>query len=65
MDTVGEGKLRVLSNGKSKTGTWEKKSRTARTRFYDSKGEEIELARGRVWVEIVPPESANVYKSKS
>ena len=53
-EVVGEGKAMVFLNGKVVEGTWEKESQTDQMRFFDSKGKEIELARGATWVEIVP-----------
>ncbi|PIZ57366.1 hypothetical protein COY23_01465 [bacterium (Candidatus Torokbacteria) CG_4_10_14_0_2_um_filter_35_8] len=54
MQTIGSGKCYVFLDGKVVVGTWEKKSRKERMRFYDGKGKEIELNRGRTWVEVLP-----------
>ena len=60
--TTGSGKALVFKNGKVVSGTWKKKSRTARTRFFNKKGEEIEFNRGRIWIEVVPSDSYIKYK---
>ena len=56
MKTVGEGKAKVLMDGKSTDATWKKADRNSRTRFYDSAGTEIKFDKGNTWMEIVPPE---------
>ena len=60
--TTGSGKALVFKNGKAISGTWKKKSRASRTRFFDKKGEEIEFNRGRIWIEVVPSDSYIKYK---
>lgn len=50
----GTGKAYVLKEGRITEGTWKKPSRTERTRYYDANGKEIELVRGKIWVEVVP-----------
>lgn len=52
--TIGEGKAIILLDGKKIEGTWQKKNRTSRTKFYDEKGREIEFNRGQIWIEILP-----------
>lgn len=56
MDTIGEGKVKVFSQGKEVNGTWKKANRTSRTIFYDDKGKEIIFTPGQFWIEIVPPD---------
>ena len=51
--TIGEGKATYLIDGKILTGTWEKKSRTDRTNFYDKDGKDIQFNRGRVWITVI------------
>lgn len=53
-DTIGEGELLVFQDGQVTEGTWEKASRTSRTRFFNESGAEIRLNRGLIWIEIVP-----------
>lgn len=57
MTTIGSGKASVFQDGLRVDGTWKKPSRTERTRFFDANGKEIELNRGKIWIEIMPPTS--------
>ena len=50
--TVGAGGLLLYKNGTVVTGTWEKPTDQAKLTFYDQNHKEIELAVGKVWVEI-------------
>jgi len=59
--TVGTGKAFVFQDGKVIIGTWSKKDRTSRTRFYDEKGKEIKFNRGQIWIEIIPSEKTLTY----
>ncbi len=52
--TSGEGEALIFQNGEVIEGTWEKLSQTSRTRFFDSKGKEIDFVRGPIWIEAVP-----------
>lgn len=52
--TTGEGDAIYFKNGQASEGTWRKKDKFSRTRFYDEKGQEITLARGATWIEAVP-----------
>lgn len=52
--TVGKGEALVFQNGEVIEGTWEKKTGTSRTKFFDESGKEISLVRGPIWIEIVP-----------
>lgn len=58
LDTIGNGEIRVLKHGEMVRGTWKKESVTDRTKFFDEAGEEIPLAAGKVWVQIVPLNTA-------
>jgi hypothetical protein len=53
-DTIDKGKATYLIDGKITTGNWEKTSRTDRTSYYDSNGDEIEFNRGKVWISVIP-----------
>ncbi len=53
IETIGEGDATILIDGKEINGSWKKSTRTDRTTFYDSTGEEIEFNRGRVWISIL------------
>ena len=52
--TIGSGKALIFQDGKAVEGKWVKDSRTARTKFLDAKGKEVELVRGLVWIETIP-----------
>lgn len=56
MEHIGSGKAIVCLDGKCEEGSWEKKSGLARTRFYNSNGEEFKFNAGTVWIEAVRPE---------
>jgi hypothetical protein len=62
MQTTGSGAVKIFTDGKVIVGIWKKPSRTARTRFYDKTGAEIQLNRGKIWIEIVPVGSPVTYK---
>lgn len=51
--TIGSGKVTLLRDGKVIEGTWQKDTRTDRTLYYDSAGNELKLNRGKIWIEIV------------
>lgn len=51
---TGEGEVYIFRNGVLTQGTWKKADRLDRTRYYDADGNEIALARGNTWVEVVP-----------
>ncbi len=48
------GKALVFNNGGVTEATWEKADAQSRTRFKDSKGKEIKLVRGQMWIELIP-----------
>lgn len=52
--TTGSGKAYVFQNGIAIEGTWKKPSVAEQIKFYDDKGNEIELAPGQTFVEAVP-----------
>jgi hypothetical protein len=52
--TIGSGKAVVFQDGQAIEGTWKKEKRISRTKFFDSKGKEILLNRGSIWIEILP-----------
>lgn len=52
--TKGSGKALVFEDGQVVEGTWEKKDRKDRMIFKDTKGKEIKLNRGQIWVEVLP-----------
>jgi len=52
--TIGKGNGWVINYGKAEKAIWSKSGRTARTKFTNSQGKEIPLARGKTWISIVP-----------
>ena len=52
--TTGEGEAIIFQNGEAIEGTWEKDTRTDRTKFTDEDGKEISFVRGPIWIEAVP-----------
>jgi hypothetical protein len=54
LTTIDEGDAIFLIDGNIEYGTWKKTSRTDRTTYYDSKGDEIEFNRGRIWISVIP-----------
>lgn len=53
-DVVGSDDAIVFQNGEAIEGTWKKTKATDMMRFYDSKGKEIDLVRGQIWISILP-----------
>jgi hypothetical protein len=51
--TTGTGDALIFKNGQAVEAEWYKKSRTAELTFKDSKGNDIELARGLTWISVV------------
>jgi len=58
---IGEGKAMVFQNGDVISGTWEKKTATARIKFFDSDGNEISFVRGQTWIEVLPSSNKVTY----
>ncbi len=52
--TIGSGDALIFMDGQAIKGKWTKASRTARTKFVDAKGKEVELNRGLIWIETIP-----------
>ena len=52
--TKGKGKMVLLQDGKKIEGTWQKKDRLSRMKFFDLTGGEIQFNKGKIWIEIVP-----------
>jgi len=48
----GEGKAIIFRGGQKIEGKWKKNN--GRTKFYDQLNNEVELLRGKTWVEIIP-----------
>ena len=60
-NVTGEGKVYVFRDREVIEGTWKKEDRLARTKFYDESHEEIELNRGKTWIEILPQDRTIEY----
>lgn len=58
----GEGKAWIFRDGEVIEGVWKKGSRTDRTSFYDSEGNEVEFNRGNTWVHVISETQEVVYK---
>jgi len=58
LDLVGSGPLLVFRDGVVISGHWERSAAGAPTRLLDARGQQIPLARGRTWIELVPLHSA-------
>lgn len=52
--TVGSGPVWILRNGEIFKGSWQRSSLSKTTSYYLSNGEQISLAPGQTWVEVVP-----------
>lgn len=53
-EVTGTGKTLIFQDGQVISGTWSKSTPTARTRFFDASGKEVQLNRGQIWIEILP-----------
>ena len=52
--TTGKGDALLFKNGDVFKVTWSKKDREAELLFMDSKGKEVELAPGLIWISVLP-----------
>jgi len=52
--TIDNGEAVVLQDGNAIDASWEKDSRTDRTKYYDSSGNPIKFNRGRIWISMIP-----------
>lgn len=59
-ETRGSGPVTVATNGTITSGTWRKEG-NGRTKFFDANGNEISLARGTMWIEVVHPDTKTAY----
>ncbi len=60
-DLIGSGDALVIQNGKVIKSTWKKADEETRMRFYDENNKEIEIVRGKVFVEILPTGNKVIY----
>lgn len=59
--TTGSGKALIFQDGNIVEGKWIKQSRTARTKFTDKNGKEVEFNAGQIWIQTVPEGSKVSY----
>jgi hypothetical protein len=59
--TTGTGKVLIFQDGNVVEGKWTKASRTARSKYSDKNGKEIELNSGQIWIQTVPEGSKVTY----
>ena len=59
--TTGSGKALFFQDGNVIEGKWIKASRTARSKYVDKLGKEIEFNRGQIWIQTVPEGSKVSY----
>ena len=52
--TTGDGEAIIFQDGKAIKGRWRKKDVFTRIKFYDTRGSEVALNRGQVFIEILP-----------
>lgn len=62
-DVIGSGKGILFQNGTKMDITWSKLSRTSRTVFKDTNGNEVNFVPGIIWVEILPIGSTINYEN--
>ncbi|MEK7188872.1 MAG: DUF3048 domain-containing protein [Patescibacteria group bacterium] len=58
---IGKGNIMLFQNGIASKGSWSKESKTARTKFFNEKGAEIQFVRGVIWIEGLPVGNEVVY----
>lgn len=51
--TIGTGDALIFNNGQAVKAKWSKANREAELRFIDTKGKDVSLARGPVWIAVV------------
>lgn len=51
---IGSGDGLLLQDGKVAKITWKKADKTARTKFFDTTGKEVNFNRGQIWIEMLP-----------
>ena len=54
VEMVGEGDGYYITNGLKQDITWKKESNSDLTRYYDSKGKELILNPGKIWIQVFP-----------
>ncbi len=61
-DVVGSGKGLLFQNGVAQNITWTKTTKTSRTLFKDSKGKDVLLNPGPIWISLVPSTNQVTYQ---
>lgn len=59
LNTTGSGKAYIFNNGQEIQGTWSKTSSQSRMIFQTSNGNPITFQRGRIWFEIIEPQTGS------
>ncbi len=62
--TIGSGTAIILENGNVINGTWQKKDRLAKTKYFDASGNEVSFVRGQIWIETVPTYNKSLVTTK-
>ncbi|KKU48672.1 MAG: hypothetical protein UX68_C0010G0047 [Parcubacteria group bacterium GW2011_GWA2_46_9] len=62
VETVGQGEAWFFRNGRIIKGQWEKTTATSRTVFFDADKKPYSIARGSLWIEVVPKEMMSKVK---
>lgn len=59
--TIGSGKVLIFQDGNAVEGKWSKASRTARSKYVDKNGVEVQFNSGQIWIQTVPEGSKVTY----
>ncbi|HOX97405.1 MAG TPA: DUF3048 domain-containing protein [bacterium] len=54
MNNIGSGPVLIYNQGTKQKGEWQKESYSGRTRFVDKAGNDLLLAPGNTWIQVVP-----------
>ena len=60
-NTIGSGNALFFQDGKVTKGKWTKTIRTARSKYTDLQGMEIQFNRGLIWIQTIPAENVVKY----
>jgi len=61
-DNIGTGTGILYQDGKTIKVTWQKATRTSRTKFFDTNGKEVSFNRGQIWIEMLPTGTPIAYQ---
>ena len=59
--TTGSGKVLIFQDGNITEGKWLKPTRTARSKYVDASGKEVQFNKGQIWIQTVPEGSKVTY----